>query len=110
MQLIPFTKDEAIDICDDFEDLIGTKFSNEDYTLCKISDVVVAPFGDELFKIYMSYYVSLANKSEAIGFYTGNDYDVYVLAHEVEDSSLFHYVTIRDYAELKGVTYTFPVQ
>ena len=110
MDLTPFTKEEAIDICDDFEDLIGTKFSNEESILMKIDNVVIGPYYDEDITAFASNYLLTKDKDAALSFYNNDEYDVFVIAYPVDDKEQYFYTNIRSFAGVNGVNYQFPVK
>lgn len=104
----PFTKEEAIDVCDDFEDLIGTKFHSDELGLLKIDNVAVGPFSEEDSKLFADNYIRTRDISEALGFYEGNDFDIFVFAYPVDDKEEICYIKIRLFVEANGVNYKFP--
>ena len=107
MQFLPFTKEQAIDICDDFEDLIGTKFSAEDATLMKIENVVVGPYHNDDIVIFADEYVRTRNVDAMMKAYFGDDFDVFVFAYPVDDKAQISRIDIRSFAELNGIFYNF---
>lgn len=106
----PFTLEETVDICEDFEDLIDT-----DYTLNKshdyfIQNVVTCPYAESDRNTFIENYDRSKNADESISFYTGNEYDVIVFAYDIDDESNFLVLDIRSYVDIQGINYHFPGQ
>jgi hypothetical protein len=108
MKNTPFTVDEAIDIAEDFEDLIDTDFSINKALIYLVENVMICPFKEDDKKLFVSNYHYSKDKDGALDFYKGKDYDVIVLAYDVDDESSFTYIDIRTFANQKGIKYDFP--
>ena len=102
-----FTKEEAIDVREDFEDLEGTKFRDDHLGLCKISAVVVAPSGHHDFLQFLRWYESAVGEDWSSFAYDGPGYDVYILFRSLEEEGGLKYIAIRDYIDTMGINYTF---
>jgi len=108
MEHFPFTSEEAVDICEDFEDLADT-----DYNLMKpqayiIHNVVTCPYNEDNRKLFIENYHRTKDQQEAIYFYKGNEFDVLVFAYDADDDTRYTVVDIRTYTETLGIRYHFP--
>ncbi len=108
MKLNSFTLAEALEICEDFEDLIDTDFNVDSPFEFLIRDVMPCPFGEEDKQVFINNYLQSKNKEDAISFYKGNEFDVILFAFDETDDANFTYVNIRSYVENNGVRYNFP--
>ena len=108
MEFIPFTLEEAEEICEDFEDLIDTEFKVGTSPLLLVEDVVIAPFSEAEKNSFVESYSDTRNAEEALGLYTGGDYDVVLITSADEADSTFSYIDIRTFANLRGIKYSFP--
>ena len=107
MDLIPFSLEEATDIAEDFEDLIDTDL-NYNGAVYEVADVVICPYTDADRKIFTGNYLNTKDKETAISFYDGNEYDVIVYAHDIDDNGQATFIDIRTFAEQKGIQYNYP--
>ena len=101
MELKPLTLEQAAEIADDFEDLIGSCIQGFDSP--EITHVVVGPFNREQFPDFLQNNVfanELAYENPE------NEYDVLVIA--VNNSELEAVEYIRDYISSRGIRYNFP--
>lgn len=103
MQRIPFTLEEAIDIAEDFEDLIGTELNR----MPPITYVAVGPYDLGMEPGYIQIIDSNAGNSEFQYSYSGDDYDVYVIWTK-PDSDTDEIIDIRTIAQAIGIPYKFP--
>jgi len=108
MEFIPFTLEEALEICEDFEDLKDTEFKVGTSPLLLVEDVVVAPFGGAEKDSFVAVYSDSRNAENALGLYTGSDYDVLLITSADETDAGFSYIDIRTFANLRGIKYSFP--
>jgi hypothetical protein len=106
--MTPFTLDEAKEIWDDFEDLKDTEFKLDGPAVYLVLDVVVAPFPDADKQAFMGRYSETKDAQESLGYYYGSDYDVLLVACDVDDEATCIYIDIRTFAADKGVHYSFP--
>jgi len=102
-----FKYDEAIEIADDFEDLIDTDFSINALTYF-IENVLVSPYTEEDKTLFLSNFRVSRDKEGATGFYKGDKFDVIVLAYDVDDESSFIHIDIQTFVKQMGITYHFP--
>lgn len=103
-----FTLEEAVEIADDFEDLIDTEFNTDRTTTYFIENVLVAPFPPDAQKQFADEYHKSRDKESALSFYTGSEYDVLVMTCNVNDESVLIPVDIRTFALERGIKYSFP--
>jgi hypothetical protein len=92
MEFRPFTLEEAEEICEDFEDLKDTEFSYNG-NLILVDDVIVAP---------SSQIVDLPASAPG-----ENGFDVTIIASSADPGTQYR-ISIREYIDLKGVSYNFP--
>ena len=107
MAATPFSLEEAIDIAEDFEDLIDTDFGVEG-TVYEVVDVMVCPHHDEDQKVFFEQYTAGKNKEAALGTYSGDEYDVAVFACDLADPEQYTCIDIRTFAEQRGIKYNYP--
>lgn len=85
------TFDEASDLCHEYAELVGQPFCGEYRNLGNIEAVVVSPFG-KLDKFYfLKQYQTFGDPVTALAFYTGEDFDVVLIGHD-----LLNQVTCRE--------------
>lgn len=108
MGFIPFSLEEASEICEDFEDLIDTEFKISASPLLLVEDVVIAPFSEADKRIFINSYSDSRNAENALNQYTGSNYDVLLITSSEEPRSTFSFVDIRTFANLRGIKYSFP--
>jgi hypothetical protein len=108
MLLNSFTLAEANEICEDFDDLIDTEFNVDSPFLFLIRDVMPCPFNADDKQRFVDNYILSKNKSEAIAFYTGEEFDVVIFAFDETNDDNYTYVKIRDFVENNGIRYNFP--
>jgi hypothetical protein len=105
----PFTLQEAIDIQEDFEDLIDTDFKPDASSpVFEITNVLVAPYNEEDKKRFAENYHLAKEDEDPLSFYTGTEYDVIVFAYNLVDKSNYIYMPIRSFAERMGINYNYP--
>ena len=110
MNLTPFTLEEAEEICEDFEDLVDTEFKIGASPVMLVENVVAAPFASADKDSFAERYFASRDRHDALSFYAGADYDVLVITYEADDDTNFSHIGIRDFAELRGIKYEFPVK
>lgn len=108
MKNAPFSIEEAIEIAEDFEDLVDTDFSINKALIYLVDTVMICPFREDDKKLFVSNYHYSKDREGALDFYKGKDYDVIVLAYDVDDESSFTYIDIRTFAAQRGIQYQFP--
>lgn len=107
MEYSPFTLEEANEIAEDFEDLIDTEFSlNNDVFL--IDSVTVCPFNEDDKEIFTEAFHQTKDYPQSIAFYSGNEFDVIILASHAADEANYTWISIRNFAAEKGIKYNFP--
>ncbi len=105
----PFTLEEAIDIQEDFEDLVDTDFKPDASSpVFEITNVLVCPFNDHDKKLFADRYNLAKEDEDPLSAYTGTEYDVIVFALNLVDESNYIYIDIRSFAERMGINYTYP--
>jgi hypothetical protein len=108
MQLTPFTFDEATEIWDDFEDLRDTEFNLGTDIEYFVHDLVICPFHDADKEKFMDLYAGLKEGKLALNAYSGEDYDVMIVACDVDNEAEYNYIGIRTFIANKGISYNFP--
>ncbi len=106
-----FTREQAEEICEDFEDLVDTDItihSEEDAMECIIDHVVMVPHDKALQQQFLQIYSAGKNLMEAQSLYSGDEYDVLILACNANDEDEVVILPIREYIEENGVGYNFP--
>lgn len=106
--MTPFTLEEAIEICEDFEDLKDTEFNIGTSTEYLIHDVVISPFNEEDTQEFIDNYFATKDSAMSLSFYRGSEYDVLIFAYDVADETDYIHITIRTFTHQKGVSYNFP--
>lgn len=103
-----FTKEQATEICEDFEDLEGTELIiHTDQALkCEVLHVTVAPFNRADCDIFIDKYNHANDIHNAISDYNGTDYDVLIIARAINQELIIQ--RIHEYIEANGVRYNFP--
>ena len=109
MNFTPFTLEEAREIWDDFEDLKDTEFKLDSPTVFLVHDVVVTPFDEEDRQKFVHAYSRTKDSEASLTGYTGTEYDVMIVAYDVDDETNLSYIDIRTFAAYKGIKYSFPV-
>lgn len=105
-----FTQEQAIDIAEDFSDLEGTGMVVEtgDGTITsRIEKVAIAPYPATDREEFITNYTVWNDAEKALAAYGGHEYDVLILARNVEDNSLIA-LPIRVYTQQYGVPYRYP--
>jgi hypothetical protein len=106
----PFTSEQAKDISEDFEDLIDTTMMmphNPSKTY-EVAQVAPCPYLEVDKTIFLQAYTEEKNIEKAIAPYSGSEYDVLIVAHNVADSNDVVTIPIRQYIEANGIRYNFP--
>lgn len=108
MKNSPFTYEEAIEIAEDFEDLLDTSFKTADGLFLTIDAVAVCPFHTDDRRDFVSACQNNGDPAVVLKSYMGEDYDVAVLASGNSDGTVFADFDIRTFAEMQGIVYGFP--
>lgn len=108
MDIRPFTLDEAVEICDDFEDLTDTEFYAPDGRLVLVDHVLVCPFGETERQMFVQLIIAATDSGVALQAFPGDAYDVILLVSPADDEANRYDIDIRTYAREKGVKYAFP--
>lgn len=105
-----FTKEQATEICEDFEDLTGTELviRTDMPVKCEIDAVCMVPFDETSRKAFAEAYLSSGDAVQALAAYTGNLFDVMIISHSLTNQSEVIFQTIREYINANGVRYNFP--
>ncbi|HEY9178353.1 MAG TPA: hypothetical protein VIN07_11705 [Flavipsychrobacter sp.] len=107
---IAFTQEQAMDIAEDFGDLEGTGLVAEtggDTITCRIERVAIAPYPATDREDFVTNYKAGNDAEKAIAAYGGPEYDVLILARNIDDNSLIA-LPIRVYTQQYGVPYRYP--
>lgn len=106
--LTAFTREEAEEIREDFEDLEGTELiiHTNEALRCEVEQVAVAPFERTDCDVFLEAYTINNNPTEALNVYNGADYDVIIIARSGNNELIIQ--RIREYIEANGVRYNFP--
>lgn len=108
MAQTPFSLEDAHEIAEDFEDLIDTDFNIGKGLTYFIDNVLVCPHNPDDQKLFLSNYHYSKNKEGSLDFYKGNEFDVVVLAYDIDDETNYTSIDIRTYVEHRGINYNFP--
>ena len=108
MNFTPFTLEEAKEIWDDFEDLKDTEFKLGSPTVFLVDDVVISPFNEENKLEFINNYAQTKNSEASLSSYSGDEYDVLLVAYDVDDETNLTYIGIRTFAAEKSIKYSFP--
>lgn len=102
MEITPFTRQQAEEIAEDFEDLIGTSLGSSS-SAPEITHVLPSPFNRDQSDLFIKNVIDGNETWEDVA----NEYDVMVLG--VENGKLELAVYIRDYIAANGIRYNFPI-
>jgi hypothetical protein len=104
MELKPLTLDQATEIAEDFEDLIGTALGDLKNDP-DITHVVIGPYNaDEL----PAFIFDLHLRGSSGSYHNSADeYDVWVIVMN-EDGTADECIAIREYISTRGIYYNFP--
>lgn len=105
--IMSYSKSQAEEIVEDFEDLKDTEFSVHGSTYI-IEDVIVVPSDAELFSAFFESYGSTRNATELISAYNTDVFDVIIVVTPILDDTSLSYFTVRQYVSDLGVSYNFP--
>jgi hypothetical protein len=108
MMHTPLSKNQASEIAEDFEDLIDTDFTVNKSLSYFIDNVLISPYNMDDKKLFVSNFHFSKDKDAALSFYSGSEYDVILLAYDVDDESSYIYIDIRTFVEQRGINYNFP--
>ena len=97
MNRIPLTKAQARDICRDFQFLIGQYFDKAAPGKGCIACIAVAPFEESRQWQFAQYYKEVRDAGRSLQFYTGNDFDVIVLALPLLRKRGIHFQRLSDF-------------
>lgn len=103
MKYKPFTKEEAEEIAEDFEDLPGTPL-NGSQDAPDITYVLVTPF---TLRKRDAYILSYHGNSETALPEEETEYDVAIVVMD-ENDTIGLCETVRDYVTTRGINYHFP--
>ncbi|MGN6476201.1 MAG: hypothetical protein ACTHKV_03160 [Flavipsychrobacter sp.] len=103
----PFTYEQAEEICEDFEDLVDTELVIEGVQHY-IDHVIIVPFSTADQALFIQSYREAGNMLPALDNYTGDQYDVIIIASKMQDINDITTIDIRKYIEDNGVSYNFP--
>ena len=107
MDITPFTHEEAIDIAEDFEDLIDTDFDLNG-AVYEVIDVVVCPFPEGAGIKFIDDFQLSKDKESALVAYVGEEFNVLVYAINIDNQEQTTFIDIRTFAEQKGIRYNYP--
>ncbi|MBS1779260.1 MAG: hypothetical protein JST70_08035 [Bacteroidetes bacterium] len=103
----PFTYEQAEEICEDFEDLVDTELVIEGVQHY-IDHVIMVPYPTADKALFIQSYREAGNILPALDSYSGDQYDVIIIASKMQDSNDITTIDIRKYIGDNGVGYNFP--
>jgi hypothetical protein len=106
----PFTYEQAKDISEDFEDLIDTTMMmpHNPSKAYEVVHVAPCPYHEGDKTKFLRAYTQEKDIEKAIAFYSGSEYDVLIMAHNITDGNDVVTIPIRQYIEVNGIRYNFP--
>jgi hypothetical protein len=110
MAFTPFTLEEAEEIREDFEDLADTEFKIGNSPLMLVDAVLISPFADADKNDFAERYYATKNSDNLHSLYPDSIYDVMLITSEADNNTNFSFIGIREFAELRGIKYEFPVR
>ena len=110
MELTPFTLEEAEEIREDFEDLVDTEFKIGSSPEMLVDAVIISPFDTADKDNFAERYYIARDSDNALSQYAGSDYDVMLITSEADSQTNYSYIGIREFAEIRGIKYEFPVK
>jgi hypothetical protein len=107
---VPFTYEQAQEICEDFEDLIDTELvlRTPDPVKCVIDHVCIVPFSEADKRSFMEHYTASGDPQHALLQCSGDAFDVVIIARDVRDEDEIIIQSIEEYIAANGVRYNFP--
>lgn len=105
-----FSYDEAVDIAEDFEDLVGTDFGIPSLKNAEVEYVCVAPYDENRRNMFLADLRSSKDPAAALAPYLhpgSADFDVLVIGSDSGEGVVY---TIRAYVQLLSLNYKFPGQ
>jgi hypothetical protein len=105
-----FTYEQAKDISEDFEDLIDTTMmmQHDPSETYEVLHVAPSPYHETDKAAFLQVYKEEKDVEKAIAFYSGSEYDVIIIAHNITDINDTTTMPIRQYIEANGIRYNFP--
>jgi len=101
MEITPFTKQQAEEIAEDFEDLVGTSLGSSPASP-EITHVLPAPFNRDMSDLFIKDVIAGTMQWED----PADEYDVMILG--IENGAPVLALYIRDYITANGIRYNFP--
>lgn len=107
---IPFTYEQAEEICEDFEDLVDTELVIKADTpvKCVVDQVCIMPFDEADKAVFMEAYHASGNPLQALSTYGGDEFDVVIIAANIKNEKEVVLQPIEEYIAANGVQYNFP--
>lgn len=107
---IPFTYEQAQEICEDFEDLEGTELviKSQPPVKCEIERICTAPFDSTEKQAFVSVYTTTPDPINEFVAYEGAECDVLLFARNINNDNELIVLTIEEYIATNGVSYNFP--
>ena len=107
---VPFTYEQAQEICEDFEDLIDTELvlRTPDPVKGLIDHVCIVPFSETDRKSFMEHYNASGDPQQALLQCSGDAFDVLLIAREINNPDEIVIQSIEEYISANGVRYNFP--
>jgi hypothetical protein len=102
MNYTPYTRAQADEISEDFEDLLDTEFSLGGVSYL-VDSIIVCPFAEPQRTQFLS---SLPDGQQAD--MATDQYDVLLQVTDAATEQVTSYIAISDYVAEKGVAYNFP--
>lgn len=98
---------QAVEVCEDFEDLIDTELQHDDI-LWLIDGVLVCPYGEEERRLFFEQYMESKDAEAALAMTANEGYSAMLLLSEADDEHHVAYMDIAAYLKEKGVHYNVP--
>jgi hypothetical protein len=108
VDLKPFTLEDAMEIREDFEDLIDTEFNLEPSLLYVIQDIAICPFNESDRLAFFTVYAKDSDTTATLKSYSGTEYEVVLVCVDADDETKLLHLPIRAFAAEKGIQYNFP--
>jgi hypothetical protein len=107
MSPIPFTLDDAREICEDFEDLIDTEFRYAGTDIL-VENVVVTPYAEPAKTDFLVALANANNAMELLSEYEADGYDVVIVGLVDDNGEPKHYIPVTQYVAENGINYNLP--
>lgn len=106
MEFQTFSFEDAVEICDDFSDLVDTEFKLPNTPMVLVEHVVVCPAGGDSRSLFISKFLESKDPEVSLKFFQGEEYGVIIIT--TNNQGVYHFIDILDYVREKGLNYNFP--